>query len=522
MFLRPVVHGRQLDPMHFLTGNVCKKAHLGSQHIAVGTRHEQAQLHTLAGFTILIDQVERHAVFSVVVQRVNRIFHGIGAVFVLDFAAKRRTLGRDRCELFLGKTRTVIILERHRGFLVFGGAFQANTVLSRRETETHRTALLLVHFGDQLTLIVADKEAPFDIVVEFQAGARAAQIRHHHITRSREVHVAARMLRAAHRRFGFLQGFVESELIGFGQGHLAVSTDVTGTAEATYKRMSKEGALQFVTLLARFILRAARDKGVAFHVAALVDHERRDSDTALHSRDGARAARIDHRNLHVGIQRIDTLAEFLPGIDFFTKAKPLFVGVTAIIHQHFFAEIFNRTVTGFSSLCRFRGDKLFVKRIKLLLEALYTRLRDTVHILLRHAAHLRKHFRKGARIRFGITQTRAFLTAVIRAHRKHVAFNRNRARRHARRMRKTRRRKDRHQKEGTNRDATHAKIATQNFSDKLFHRSPPYFSTLRNVNETDSTPLLFRVLSISFPSNSNISPDVSKKNFSNLGALSNL
>ena len=150
------------------------------------------------------------------VQRVNRILHGIGAVVVLDFAAKRRTLGRDRCELFLGKTRTVIILERHRSFFVFGGAFQAYTVLSRRETETHRTSLLLVHLGNEFSLVVADKEATVDIVVEFQAGARAAQIRHHHITRSRKVHVTARMLRAAHRRFGFLQGFVESELIGFG------------------------------------------------------------------------------------------------------------------------------------------------------------------------------------------------------------------------------------------------------------------------------------------------------------------
>ena len=508
--------------MHFFTSNVCKKARLGSQHIAVGTRHEQAQLHALAGLMIFIDQVERHAVFSVVVQRVNRIFHGIGAVIVLDFATERRLLGRDHHELLLRKTRTVIVLKRHRGFLVFGGAFQANAIFSRRETETHRAALLLVHLGNEFSLVVADKEATVDIVVEFQAGARATQIRHHHITRSREVHVAARMLRAAHRRFGFLQGFVESELIGFGQGHLAVAADVTGAAEATHERMSKEGALQLVTLLARFILRAARDKGVAFHVAALVDHERRDSDTALHSRDGARAARINHRNFHVGIQRIDTLAEFLPGVDFFAEAKPLFVGVAAIIHQHFFAEIFNRTVTGFSRLCRFRGDKLFVKRIKLLLEALYTRFRDAVHILFRHAAHLRKHFCKGASIRFGITQARTFLAAVIRTHREHVAFNRDRARRLTRSVGETRRSKDRHQKEGAKRDAALAKIATQNFSYKLFHRSPPYFSTLRSVNETDSTPSFFRVLSISLPSNSNISPDVSKKNFSNLGALSSL
>ena len=238
--------------------------------------------------------------------------------------------------------------------------------------------------------------------------------------------------------------------------------------------MRKEGTLQFVTLLARFILRAARDKGVAFHVAALVDHERRDSDTALHSRDGARAARINHRNFHVGIQRIDTLAEFLPGVDFFAEAESLFVSVSAVVHQHFFAEIFRRTVRlrGLRRLC---SDKLLVECIQLLLEALYTRFRDAVHILFRHAAHLREHFRKGASIRFGITQARTFLAAVIRTHRKHVAFNRDRARRLTRSVGETRRRKDRHQKEGADRDAAHAKIATQNFSDKLLHCFPLTF-----------------------------------------------
>ena len=264
------------------------------------------------------------------------------------------------------------------------------------------------------------------------------------------------MLCATHGRLGLLQGFVEGELVSFGKRHLAVAARIACAAKATHQRMREEGALQFVAFLARFILRAARDKGVAFHVAALVNHERRDSDTALRARNGARAASVNHGNFHIGMQGIHTLAEFLPAINFFTEAQSLFIGVAAVIHQHFFAGI------RIGTLRRLRSLQLFIERIQLALQRGNARFSHAVNILLRHAAHLRKHIRKGAGIAFGIAQHRATLTAVVCTHGKHVTVNRDLARIRSG-MGVTRCRQNCHQAHQAKNSRARQKIAEQNF-----------------------------------------------------------
>ena len=213
------------------------------------------------------------------------------------------------------------------------------------------------------------------------------------------------------------------------------------------------------------ILSAAGDKGVAFHVAALVDHERRHSDTALRAGDGARAASIDYSNLHVSIQSVNALAEFLPAVNFFTEAQSLFVGVTAIIHQHFFAGIC------IGALCRLGCGKLFVERFQLRLQSCHARLCHAEHILLRHAPHLRKYIGKGARIAFGIAQHRTALTAVIRTHRKHVTVDCDLAG-ICSGMGIACSRQNRHQAHQAKNCRARKKIAEQNLTQKLFHFLP--------------------------------------------------
>ena len=57
-------------------------------------------------------------------------------------------------------------------------------------------------------------------------GTSRTQIRHHNVTRSGKIHIAARMLCAAQRRFRFLQSLVERKLVRFGQSHLTVTAQV--------------------------------------------------------------------------------------------------------------------------------------------------------------------------------------------------------------------------------------------------------------------------------------------------------
>ena len=230
------------------------------------------------------------------------------------------------------------------------------------------------------------------------------------------------MLCATHRSFRFLERFVEGKLISFRKRHLAVATHVTCAAKAAHQRVREEGTLKLVTFLARLILSAAGDKGVAFHVAAFVDHERRDSDTALRAGNSTRAASVNHGDFHIGMQGIHTLAEFLPAVNFFAQTQALFIGMATVIHQHFFAGI---GICAFGRSCRLQ---LFIEGFQLILQRSDTRFCHPIDILLGHATHLRKHIGKGAGIAFGIAQHRAALTAVVRTHRKHVTVNRNLAR----------------------------------------------------------------------------------------------
>ena len=299
-------------------------------------------MHALARILVAVVKTKRRARNSVAVKRIQGAFCriAIGArTSTLDFAAKSRLFDSDRRELLFAETRTVVVIKLNRSFLVFGRAFQAYAVLAGREPEAHGATRFLVKFGDKFTLFVANEQVTVYILVQFQACARAAQIRHHHIPGARQIHVAAGVLGATHGGFGLLESFIEGKLISFRKRHLAITACIARAAKAAHQRMRKERTLEFVAFLARFILSAAGDKGVAFHVAALVDHERRHSDTALRASDSTRAASIDHGNFHVGIQGIHTLAEFFPTINFFAEAKSLFVGVATIVHQHFFAGI---------------------------------------------------------------------------------------------------------------------------------------------------------------------------------------
>ena len=126
------------------------------------------------------------------------------------------------------------------------------------------------------------------------------------------------MLRAAHRRFGLLQRLVKCELIGFGQCHFTIATQVASATETANKRMRKERTLEFVAFLAGFILRAARDERITFHVAALIDHKRRHGLTTFHAGNRAGTTSIYHGNLDIGIQSVNAIAQIFPGVSFAT------------------------------------------------------------------------------------------------------------------------------------------------------------------------------------------------------------
>ena len=448
-----------MNASHIFTCAVHKQAHLRTDHVVFRLGRKETQLHALARILVAVVKTKRRARNSVAVKRIQGAFCRIAIsarTFALDFATESRLFDSNRIELLITETRTVIVIKRNRCFLIFGRTFQAYAVLAGREPEAHGATRFLVKFGDKFTLFVANEQVTVYIFVQVEACARAAQIGHHHIAGTRQVHVAAGVLGATHRSFRFLERFVEGKLISFRKRHLAVTADIARAAKAAHQRVREEGTLEFVAFLARLILSAAGDKGVAFHVAAFVDHERRDSDTALRAGNSTRAASVNHGDFHIGMQGIHTLAEFLPAINFFTEAQSLFISVAAVIHQHFFAGI------RIGTLRRLRCLQLFIERIQLALQRGNARFRHTVNILLGHAAHLRKHIRKGAGIAFGVTQHRTALTAVIRTHGKHVTVNRDLAR-IRRGMGIARRRQNSHQAHQAENSRTRQKIAEQNF-----------------------------------------------------------
>ena len=187
MLLRAVEHRRKLQAMHLFAGDVCKDADLRTQHIAVGTGHEQAHLQALAGFAVLVHQVEGHPEFSVVVQGIQGTGGSIagGAVPATgDFAPEGSLFGYDGTELFLRELCAVVILQGDARLLVFGRPFQANTVLTRGKPQVDGSARLLVKFRHKFTSFVTNEQPSFHIVADVQARVHAPQIRHHHITRA--------------------------------------------------------------------------------------------------------------------------------------------------------------------------------------------------------------------------------------------------------------------------------------------------------------------------------------------------
>ena len=415
MSVRAIVDVGHLQAVHLLFRDVRDKAQLRSEHVVIGLRNKDANLDSLARVLVAIHRAEGHAVFAIVIERVKRARDRITRSAVTqsaDFATERRLLGTHRGKLPVRKLFAAVILECHHRLAEFRRAFQANGVLSGREPEAHRAACLLVEFRDEFSVCIADEQAAIHIFIEFEASACAAQIRHHHIARSREVHVAARVLGAAHRLLGLLQSLVECELVRFGQSNLAVTTQVTGAAEPAHQRMREERALQLVAFLARFVLRAAGDERIALHVAALVHHERGHRHTALQAGDSTRAAGIDNCNLHVGTHRVDTLAQFLPGINFITQAQALLVGMPAVVEQHLVAA---------RSILALRDFR--IKTIKLLLEGGHARLLHQNHVARLHATHFAKHLGKGLRVTFRVAQHRPALPAIIRAYRHHIAVD---------------------------------------------------------------------------------------------------
>ena len=410
-----IVDVGHLQAVHLLFRDVRDKAQLRSEHVVIGLRNKDANLDSLARVLVAIHRAEGHAVFAVVIERVERARDRITRSAVTqsaDFATERRLFGTHRGKLPVRKLFAAVVLERHHRLAEFRRAFQAHAVLAGREPEAHRASRLLVEFRDEFSVCIANEQAAVHILVEFEARACAAQVGHHHIARSREVHVATRVLGAAHRLFGALQRLVECELVGLGQSDLAVTAQVAGAAEPAHQRVREERALQLVAFLARFILRAAGNERVALHVAALVHHERGHRHAALQARDSTRAAGIDNRNLHVGAHRVDALAQFLPGINFVTQTQALLVGMPAVVKEYL--------VTARSGLA-LRNPA--IKHIELFLEGGHARLLHEYHVARLHAAHLAEHLRKRLRVTFGIAQHRTALPAKVRAHRNHVAVN---------------------------------------------------------------------------------------------------
>ena len=415
MRIRAIVDVGHLQAVHLLFRDVRDKAQLRSEHVVIGLRNKDANLDSLARVLVAIHRAEGHAVFAIVIERVERARDRITRSAVTqsaDFATERRLFGTHRGKLPVRKLFATVILERHHSLAEFCRTFQAHRVLAGREPEAHRAARLLVEFRNEFSVCIADEQAAIHVLVEFEARACAAQVGHHHVARSREVHVAARVLGAAHRLLGALESLVKGKLVRFGQSNLSVTAQVAGAAEPAHQRMREEGTLQLVAFLARFVLRAAGNERVTLHVAALVHHERGHRHTALQARDSTRAAGINNCNLHVGTHRVDTLAQFLPGINFITQAQALLVGMPAVVEQHFVA------ARGILALRDFR-----IKTVKLLLEGGHARLLHQNHVARLHAAHFAEHLGKGLRIAFRIAQHRPALPAIIRAHRHHVAVD---------------------------------------------------------------------------------------------------
>ena len=150
-----------------------------------------------------------------------------GAVpIATNFSAKHSLFRSDALET-AKRNLLAFAIRKHNGCAhVVYILLQIHRITPRRESETHRMSALFVEFRHKFTILVADVQASIYTFIQIEPCTSRTQIRHHNVTRSGKIHIAARMLCAAQRRFRFLQSFVERKLVRFGQSHLTVTAQV--------------------------------------------------------------------------------------------------------------------------------------------------------------------------------------------------------------------------------------------------------------------------------------------------------
>src|SRR5574344_730728 len=255
--------------------DVCKQTQLQAQKRTVRLGHKQSEHHALARFSFDVEQINTPARFSILLQGIKSI---------VSVSARCRALHGDFRKSVRSERRAPVLRERHIRGRCLGRAFHLHAVNAPSKPELKLAATHLAEFRDKRPGCIADEHASFDVRAEHEPGGSSTDIRHHHVTRAREVHIPARMLHAAESRLRILKRFVERELLRLRTRHLAVSGNIARAAEPAHQGLRKERAAQPIALLAGFILRARSDERIALHTARSVRHASPDRATALHPR----------------------------------------------------------------------------------------------------------------------------------------------------------------------------------------------------------------------------------------------
>ena len=90
-----------------------------------------------------------------------------------------------------------------------------------------------------------------------------------------------------------------------------------------------------IGFLRRFGRRARGQERVAAHVGRFVDEEGRPRPAALQPREGARRARVEDGDPHVGRDLIEPIAQRAVRIAVVAEQQALFVGVPGVVDEHF-------------------------------------------------------------------------------------------------------------------------------------------------------------------------------------------
>src|SRR5574344_1324164 len=385
--------------------DVCKQTQLQAQKRTVRLGHKQSEHHALARFSFDVEQINAPARFSILLQGIKSI---------VSVSARCRALHGDFRKSVRSERRAPVLRERHIRGRCLGRAFHLHAVNAPSKPELKLAATHLAEFRDKRPGCIADEHASFDVRAEHEPGGSSTDIRHHHVTRAREVHIPARMLHAAESRLRILKRFVERELIRLRKRHLAVSGNIARAAEPAHQGLRKERAAQTIALLAGFILRARSDERIALHIARSVRHESRDGDTALDPGNRAGAAGVNHGNFHIRMERVNAFAERAPAVKFIPYTEPAFIRVPAVIEEYFLAR------TAFLR-------ELFIKCIEFILYCLHGRIAQKHFVQTRDAAHFHKHLGKSRSVALRIAEHGAVVSAVVRAHGEKIAFDGNRS-----------------------------------------------------------------------------------------------